>query len=893
MDKQVIIAGFIACFIAIVLGGCLEAVRTGVADTEKRPAPAEPMEVQVQEKVPGEQRPMIWVRPSERTAILAKIANNDAVAGYYAAFTARVMNDMTSWERDPNAYFRQLPLVWKGVRPGSIPSFKTYTSFSGDDRDEQNVMAHQLQTAIDCGVLYFLTEDERYARYAADVLYTFVQATRKLPIETRHHNAGWIYLEDHLREAREIGAQIPIIYDFVQPWLIGGGKVYDLGKKERVVFDLAAAEEVFRTYADMVINRGIIDCNWPILEASSLVGNALALSVPAERAKYLKYFLTENTPRQDAMPKIGAFYTANGGSWPESFGYSQHVSGFLTYLFALMSHHDPTTKLVSKYPQVVAALPEAYYFTYPGGKKTILHGDGHREYHPMLAGYEIAYHLGLREDNPELLKVFGPLINHSVNSDDYRRFTLPEERSYSASMYREPTKLLWFAAEVPGQAGEYPLPVTAELPFAGITLQRNLSPSGKAEDGLMGFVGGGAYVHGHATGMSMELFGKGFVLGGKGGRTSYRTEIHENYYRIFASNNTVIVNGSSESSGQWVGLGTDRARRLAAEPEPGLPPVSDNFSFTTSAFRDTVGVKAEARQERTLGIVRTSDSTGYYVDLFRSHSALPEQYHDYIYRNPGETLLLRSGKGALAVAPTPERYQANANGAWTNNRAFRHPGWHYFEDVMTSGKEPSNVTVTFSAKKLGPEAIEMRAYLPGQPNRTYTTATSPPLTEGPKAYRKERAPTLVVRQEGSAWGNPFAVVYEPVTAGRNSIASVKAIWRERRCEGMLVKSNERAGGITQIILLPADPNKEASYPEYELRFLGRYAVVTLNASGDVRSVYIGEGQRLTVGERTVRPAEGKMISAFLDFSTRQPIVSTMKPLYLAKSGEAEILFTPN
>jgi len=651
MQARILFAGMAGCLLGCWISAC------------SLPIPAEEVaQTQVQRTRFEEQRPHIWVRPAERPAILAKIASNEAVATYYAAFTERVEGDLAAWEKNPTAYFNRLPLNHAVAVKGKIPPFKTYTSFDGTDREEQEIIHHQLQTAIDCGVLYYLTEEERYARYAADVLHNFVQSVRQLPLETEFYNAGWIYTKDQLREAREIGAQIPIIYDFVQPWLVAGGQVFDLGQKEQVDFDVDAAEEVFRTYADLVVNRGGTGTNWPILEASSLVGNALALSDPQERAKYLKYFLEESTHRQDALPKIGAMYDAHGGSWPESLGYSQHVGEFLVYLFAIMAHHDGPADLISDYPRITDALPEAYYLTYPGGKETILFGDGHRGYHPMLRGYEVAYHLGHRLDHPELIATFGPLINHSVATGEYQRFAKPGRRAYGATMYREPIKLLWFEPEVNAIAGDYPLPVTVELPFAGITLQRNLSPSGKEEDGLMGFVGGGAYVHGHATGMSMELFGKGYVLGSKGGRSKYRTDIHENYYRLFASNNTVIVNGATTSNGGWVNLGTDRVQRLAAEPEPGLPPVSPNFSFTTSSFRDTVGEGAEAYQERTLGIVRTSDSTGYYVDIFRSHSELPDQYHDYIYRNVGDSLhLLDELMRPIPRQATPRRYLANAD----------------------------------------------------------------------------------------------------------------------------------------------------------------------------------------------------------------------------------------
>ena len=839
-----------------------------------------------------QQRPMIWVRPAERPAILAKIAENPAVATYYATFSERVKKDMSDWATAPSVYLNRLPLVESEGE--AFPVFKTYTGFGGNDLLEREQMMHQLQTAVDCGVLYFLTQEEQYARYAADVLHTFVSALHRMPQGKGFFNAGWIYPKDHLREAREIGAQLPIIYDFIQPWLLADGRVYDLGKRGAVAFDFDKAEDVFRGYAELAIMRGGTGTNWPILEAPSLVGNALALRDPTERAHYLNFFLAEDTDRQDALPTIDSFYTEHGGSWPESFGYSQHVGGFLTYLFGLLSHHDPDIQLVGDYPQIVRALPEAYYFTYPGGTETILHGDGHREYRPMLNGYEIAYHLGQRENRSELLETFGALINHSVNSGDYQRFKPPGRREYPASPYREPIKLLWYEPEVSAEAGEYPLPVTDELPFAGITLQRNLSPSGKAEDGLMGFVGGGGgYVHGHATGMSMELFGKGFVLGGKGGRARYRTDVHENYYRITASNNTVIVNGATASWGGWVNLGQERVKRLAVEPKPDAAPVSPNYSFSTSAFHDTIGTKAEAYQERTLGIIRTTDSTGYYVDVFRSRSELNEQYHDYIYRNVGEELKLTATGKPVEMIPSPDRYQANAKSVWLKNRIFRHPGWHFFEDVNSSGQMDESVRATFRAKKLTDEPIEMRAFIPGSEDRTYTTATSPPMWKGPKDYRFARAPTLVIRQQGEAWDRPFAVVYEPVSGERNSVASVEVIWRARRCQGMVVKSNERAGGVTQLILTPSDPEQITEYPDYQLSFRGRYAVLTLAPSGKVQSVYIGKGQLLSFGEYRINPVEGNALSAFLDFSTTVPSVSTKTPLWLEQTGKEKVRYPSN
>ena len=109
---------------------------------------------------------------------------------------------------------------------------------------------------------------------------------------------------------------------------------------------------------------------------------------------------------------------------------------------------------------------------------------------------------------------------------------------------------------------------------------------------------------------------------------------------------------------------------------------------------------------------------------------------------------------------------------------------------------------------------------------------------------------------------------------------------------MLVKSNERAGGITQLVLQPTDPEEEIDLPAYNLRFQGRYAVVTLTPDGNIRSVYIGQGRKMHIGTQRIRPAEGDTLSAFIDFTAGQPKVSTRSPLYLAKTNGSEVLYLP-
>lgn len=130
------------------------------------------------------------------------------------------------------------------------------------------------------------------------------------------------------------------------------------------------------------------------------------------------------------------------------------------------------------------------------------------------------------------------------------------------------------------------------------------------------------------------------------------------------------------------------------EPNVGDAGVSPNHSFSQTSFKDDKGNKLEATQDRTLGLIRTSPTTGYYVDVFRSKSKLPNEYHDYLYHNIGDKLVFDNKD--LSFKKTPNRYMANANGAWIHNKKYINPGWHFFKNVKTSKNYPKDVKATFN-----------------------------------------------------------------------------------------------------------------------------------------------------------------------------------------------------
>lgn len=808
-------------------------------------------------------RPMIWATAADRVPILAKIEAQPWARACFSAMKERVADAIAAHQRDPDAFLRGLPLVPHPADPGRHPTFALIGgNMAGlPEARRSHSLQRYLQIGTDCSVLFYLTREEDYARCAADILHAAVEALVQMPRHDATTSGGIVYPDDVLYEARAIGAQLPILYDFLFERLRAGATVHDLAARRPVAFAFTHAQRIFRAYAQLIIEHGQINSNHPVLEMPCLALNALAVDDPAERARLLEYLVFRDTPRQDSLRKVMQVFANAGGLWPESFQYSSGVAARVTYLTALLRRRSPPAIALDGLEQLPLSLVRQMDFRFPNGEY-IRFGDGPRRSSHPWTSCEIAYAHALREGDVKLQQTLGGILNLGIRQGLYHR-ARPQGYSSGAESYQGPLQLLWFEPEISGQRAEPPPRITDELPFAGVVLQRNPAPDGDPAHAFMAVVSGGAHVHSHASGMALELYGAGHVLGANAGKGSYTTDEHENYRRLFAAHNGVIVNGASRSAGGWVNLGIDTVRTVALEPGAGHPPVSPCHSFTLTRFADRQGAGAPARQERLVGIVRTSATTGYYVDVFRSLSDRPDQFHDYLYHNIGDSLDLATSAGPLALAGSPARFVPIPGAAWSRNREYLYPGWHYFTAVRTSAVHAGDVTARFSAAHVEPAGARMRLFVTGGEGREYSQALAPETREAPGSYARQATPVLVIRQHGEAWHRPFAVVYEP-SGGASSdgaIQSVTALRSEGRFAGFKVISRPGGQVLTQFVITHSTADGAFDDPSAGLFFRGRYAVVTVDARGACTSLYIGEGSRLCFGQHELASASGAATSA--------------------------------
>ena len=391
------------------------------------------------------ERPFIWVKASDRAAIVEKITTKPWAKKQFQTLRARADNATANNITQRREKLLALPLVWpEGVSSenrasGITPSLEFLQDKSKKTASDKKALSVALLDAIDCGVMYYLSEEEQYGQCAADRLATIVNALAITPVPTGDWQSGWL-MSGHLYESRMIGAQIPIIYDFAHAYLKKGGKVVDVASGELVDFDYDAAQKVFRTYINLAITKGLADSNWTSLEASSLVHNTLALDDKQERADKLRYFLDKDTEAQASLKTVYKMFEKPGVVWPESLQYSQHVAFFNIYLMPALDRLYPELALGKQYSNIPQALSAYYNLQYPNGEYPAF-GDGHRHYEVEYEYYEMALQLAKLNGNQEQATKTADFLTSSITQGKYDRAVLGE-RKYGANPEVSPRNIV-------------------------------------------------------------------------------------------------------------------------------------------------------------------------------------------------------------------------------------------------------------------------------------------------------------------------------------------------------------------------------------------------------------------------------------------------------------------
>ena len=732
-------------------------------------------------------------------------------------------------------YDTAMKMMLQSNKPGAAKEWVDPQSFV----DKINGSINQL--ALDAAIIYWLTGKAEYAKFAADLLSQWAQgAYYQQPIEGPCRT-GFLSIQTLGDGNHE---PMPLVYDFL----------YDYLRKQQ--YNTSWYETVFEKIAHTMTFRGFWNNNWFAAQTPALVFAALSLEDHTMRDYYLDYYLNKDTINGACghlgLPSVVKQWLTPDGHWKEPGGYHNYpVSSLLISAMAMEKNGYP---VFNKHPALFKASYVMLKYSFPNFMAPSIGDTGPASQSPECL--EIGLAMAKKYADP-ILGQLTAAMEVLIDSKGYER---------SSADY---LGLLCYLPEIPTQSGiGYTWPRSGELDFAKCYLQRNGTDR---KTGLMYLVQGATYNHNHANGMSLELYGAGKVMGidpGKG--LTYEAPLHVNYYAQWAAHNTVSAAGKSASVPFFKGGGGTKkmgqVKLAAMEPAAEKQALSPFCSFTDTRYTD---ISTNTQQQRTLAIIRTSITTGYYVDLFRSDNAAS---NEYIYHNIGNDLqLLDKNRQPIAVKPATFPI---------SQQPFDPPGFRNIGAIGSTGKRDEGLIALFSLTENKEAPDFMQVLFTGENGREFFSGMAPQSGTADTPYRNMPTPTIINRQEGEAWKRPFVAVYEPFS-GKDHF-SVDSIQREGHSPAndftaIRIFNKDRQ---QQIVLHSLKPNQLQQNDDWKFR--GNFAVINL-IKNQLNYLYLGDGNLLSYKAYAIAASEPNS-AANLVIDGNNLLVSCNQKITVSVSG---------
>ncbi|ANW95885.1 hypothetical protein AXE80_06145 [Wenyingzhuangia fucanilytica] len=772
--------------------------------------------------------PVIWVTEEERSDVLEKIDKYD--------WAKKMSNDLHRFVDKKVEEHQKNPLAILSTIP-EIPADNKLTEFKATTVNEH---AAVLTDASYAAMLYFLTKEEKYAQFSADILWHYVSVlSERSPENTT-------ICGNHFYDPRTSYAQFALAYDFLYNYLDNPKtKVYNESTKKRASFDKSKFQKTITNMVGSTLQEyghpdkhGKFISNHPILTAPGVLFGILCVEDDKERERLFNIFWEKGTAHQNSFKNTILPMFGKQGIWPESTSYSFMPD--VTMVLNIIDRVFPEMDETKGYKNIFKGNFLFDNLRMPDGR-FVRYGDSKRNHDGTKKLYIYTLNLAKRRGYKDLEKQAEVALRQAYNREgDYHPKISPSTFNNS-----EPLKLFW-GNDIPeltnGQI-DFKKP-TVLIEHAGIALQRNYVKKDNELYGLCGIIGGAHYVHSHLTGITMELYGAGYVMAPNAGLPKTvkerRIPLHENYFRLYAGNNTVIVNGTSHGiqPGSWKDgayVWQNKVVNITSEPKHLEDPISPNFNFATQFLNDEIN---KAKQERTLSIVRTSDETAYYVDVFRSKSMDENKFHDYIYHNIGDNTIIKNSNGKVLDVKETSRYQNDIGDP------VQSPGWRYFENTQVTKPIKEAVNISFHIKE---DNRYMHMFVPEGIEREYTKALAPPTREAKNGYENKKTQVLAIKQKGEAWDRPFITVLEPSNHQETSIQNVEPLITGSKTVGSKVVSKVKNHIITDYVISQDNANEVYFDRKLNIKFTGRFGIVRVDKVDDKEtiSLYIGDGKDLS------------------------------------------------
>jgi hypothetical protein len=663
---------------------------------------------------------------------------------------------------------------------------------------------------------YFVTEKEKYARFAADIFYTWLMGTYYMnpvldPGEGSHGPGGYapggiMGYYDYEQIHDDLAAFAAPVYDFLFDYLVKhpSPALLQTGKSLTEVVGI-----VFKRFIDIGLVRGGRTGNWNVNGFAVLMPAILALDDDDRyqdgrgKSYYLNFYTTRSSVYHEALPEIMKTYNRVTGLWPESPGYALGTIGSVLDM-ALPVYLDGVNTIRDN-PMVKKAALALFPWLDARGN-IVVFGD-------MRGG-------------PGNFTVFERLLTYYTWTKDRAGAALAAgalRKGLETGRYdRGKTDWKGICLNIPVLPPTGNEPVYARAAYSPLHRHLIMKNGDEPAHALMFTLYGGYDGERHLSpnGLALQLYGMGWSLApDASGYTSYWSPDHA-YHQTATGSNTILPGYAA---------GPIAVNAMEPCPDTASAFTSDRSLTDRFSFADV----SAGEKRRWVGMVRTSPVTGYYVDIFRS--ALED--NDYLFHCLGSRLTLTGDNGG-SFRFVPAKDLDKGYGA----------GYSYFRGVR---KAPltGGVHATWTIPAIKP-AIHMDMWMAKGTMRSLYAVVAPYtyLNKGISPADAGVAPdsthAVIVRQSGeNGWKMPFVAVYEPSEDGRRSVRRVTPLPPDSTLAGVTVESVVPALSVQTI-------GQSTDHRVHRLKggllFKGVCMVVSSDEKG-LDYLYLGKGQLLRQG----------------------------------------------
>lgn len=701
--------------------------------------------------------------------------------------------------------------------------------------------AEILELAEKAAFAWWLTKDEKYARFASDIFQTWLMGTYYMkpaidPDKSTGGKGGYepggimgYYDYEQIHDDLQIYAAstYDFLYDYLDQHLAKA--LEETGKSLKDV-----ASDVFKRFLDLGMVRGGKIGNWNVFCFHTTIRSMLVLEDNSYyedgkgREYYLKFFTDSTTDYHEALPDILKVYDEVTGLWPESPGYATNTINSLLYTATPIFKNG--IDVIAENPTIQkAALANLNWLDARGN--LVNFGDG-RGGHLDYSGIERLYSYYVW-NNDERASVVASALKQGIDAGYYSR----DNSGWVGLCLNE-------AIPSDTEGVQYKQSVWSE--HHRHLIMRN---GNSVDNGMMFTLYGGVKGdHLSGNGLALQLYGKGWALTPDASAYESYWSHDFGYHQSSTGANTIIP-----------GYTHGEIKINAIDPKP------EGFTneYVTSDYCSFADFTAEEKR-RVVAMIRTSPTTGYYVDIFRSD----QEDNDYLQHVLGDkaTITDMSGKAIDLKATNDLGITYNKNYSFfTNQRVI-----DYSNDFR----------VTWEVNKVSP-SIKTEVWMIGQEGRKLYLVDAPAttlksgVTPGDVNKSPQATQTLIVRQSKvNAFKNPFIAVFEAYDSNESSVKNISRVVQD---DDKIALKVESEGNNVEYVL--NSTNEELITLENEISFKGKFGVVS-EKNGTLKYLYLGDGTEIENGGYRIESEESN-VSATLEHENGRFYYSANKPVEIS------------